>query len=150
MLEILTDDSPTLQQVAQPVRNFDRSLEVFCDQLVGLMRNAKGAGISAPQVGLSERIIVITGGEDDVTVMVNPKMLDHSPDMIKIPEGCLSLPGKSLDVSRPSRCVVEYYTPMAIRKERTLDLWESRVFQHELDHLNGILMHQRVEMTGDC
>ena len=150
MLEILKDNHPTLLQKAAPVKTFDRSLEVFCDQMLETMAAANGAGLAAPQVGLSERILVISDGDSNTTVMVNPVMKDHSPDMVTIPEGCLSIPGETVEVSRPSRCVVEYYTPQGIRKERTLDLWESRVFQHEIDHLDGILMTERAERNNVC
>ena len=149
MLKILTDNHPTLLQKAGVVKEFDKSLEIFCDELLQTMRAANGAGIAAPQVGLSERILIITDNDGRETVMVNPKMLDHSTDLVTVDEGCLSIPGESCRVTRPSRCVVEFYTPLGIRKERTLDLWESRVFQHEIDHLNGVLMTDRTN-TDVC
>ena len=149
MLKILTDNHPTLLEKAVEVKNFDTSLEIFCDNLLQCMRDANGAGIAAPQVGLSERILIITDNDGRETVMVNPKMLDHSTDLVTVDEGCLSIPGECCRITRPSRCVVEFYTPLGIRKERTLDLWESRVFQHEIDHLNGILMTARTQ-TDAC
>ena len=149
-MEIIKEGHPVLREVATEVTEFDESLVVFCNTMVETMLGAKGCGLAAPQVGCSERILVISDNDTNVTVMVNPVMVDHSTDLLEIPEGCLSLPGVQCTIKRPSRCVVRFQTPTGEEKERTLDLWESRVFQHELDHLNGILMTERRHLQDDC
>ena len=142
---ILTDDDPILRQVSEPVSTFDGELVVWCDALVETMKKANGAGISAPQVGVSKRIIVITDTCGEPIVMINPKMVDHSTKLFTMEEGCLSLPGRCVDVVRPFIVKVEYQDTSGHKLKQELDFWASRVFQHELDHLNGVLMTDRRE-----
>ena len=89
---ILNDNHPTLRQTAAPIEAFTGPLQRFCDELVQCMRDNHGAGLAAPQVGVSERIIIVTDGNGTIYQMVNPRIVEHSTELQVLEEGCLSIP----------------------------------------------------------
>jgi peptide deformylase len=129
---------PVLRTVCRAVERFDTALRDLADEMLLLMRASSGIGLAAPQVGFTQRLIVC-GIEDRFFVLTNPEVTrGTSPKTY--PEGCLSLPGVSVDVSRAERIRVRGCDVNGDRRTfSATGLW-ARVIQHEIDHLNGILI----------
>ena len=144
---ILRHGADILHAEATPVVAFDKELEILIEDMVQTMYAASGVGLAAPQIGAGFRIFVAdpSGGRslDELITVVNPKVLEQEGTQIE-EEGCLSLPGFTDHVNRPSRVVVSGYDKegASIRVEGT-DLL-ARVLQHEMDHLNGSLFVDRL------
>jgi len=125
-------------------RSHEPNLTPFCSQMFDLMYAAKGAGLAAPQVGRSERLIVFNEMGDErqwlnEMVLVNPRIVEKSPNTDVETEGCLSFPGMDGPVSRPVWVKVEAQTTNGQPFRKTFSGWEARLFQHEFDHLEGIM-----------
>jgi peptide deformylase len=103
-----------------------------------------GIGLSANQCGVFERLFVIGNG-DNVWACINPKIISSSDDIIKEKEGCLSFPGLSVTIDRPSWVEVEYYNENGGQVQMRFDGLTARCFQHELDHMNGVRMIDKVK-----
>jgi peptide deformylase len=127
-----------LREVCQPVETFDSALRDIADEMRLLMRGCLGIGLAAPQVGLRQRLIVCNL-EDRPFALTNLEVKD-STEPRDFVEGCLSLPGIQVTVRRPERIRVTGYDLHGQRRSfGAVGLW-ARVIQHELDHLNGILI----------
>lgn len=100
-----------------------------------------GLGLSANQIGLPYRVFAMTG--DPITVCFNPRIVDVSEETIVLEEGCLSFPGLFVKIKRPKRIKVRYTEPNGNTVTKTFDGMTARIFQHELDHLNGIRYIER-------
>ncbi|SEH15250.1 peptide deformylase [Thermoleophilum album] len=136
---------PILRSRATPVARFDNELRRQAQEMIELMRDALGIGLAAPQAGLSQRLLVYQIDEEsEARVLVNPELVWHSEELEVAEEGCLSLPGVLLEVERPLaiRVVAQQLDGAAIELEASG--LEARVIQHELDHLDGILILDRV------
>ncbi len=136
---------PVLRASALPVERFDADLKAEIERMGELMRDALGIGLAATQVGILHRVFVYrVNPEDAVTAVVNPVIEDPSEELEIAEEGCLSLPGVHLDVERPAH--VRLRGQDARGEELVVDAegLEARVIQHELDHLDGILILDRV------
>jgi peptide deformylase len=151
---IVTLPDPVLKRKAHPVHKFDKTLHTLLDDMVETMREAPGVGLAAPQIGLSERIIVIEyferAEEEEVEdapkkvwAVVNPEIIKASEEKLIGVEGCLSIPGLVGEVERHAEVQVKglnrHGKPMKIKAHG----WLARIFQHEIDHLNGILFTER-------
>jgi peptide deformylase len=137
---------PVLKSAASPVAEFDDRLAEEAERMVGLMRDAIGVGLAATQLGLLRRMLVFqVGSEAEPTVMVNPEIEWRSEDSATAEEGCLSIPGVVVDVERPlfvrARAVDAHGEPFTVEASGL----EARVIQHEVDHLDGVLMLDRTE-----
>jgi peptide deformylase len=138
---------PVLKAKAAAVEEFDEELEAFARDLVDSMYAHKGVGLAAPQVGRSERVIVVDVGErrdgSEAIALVNPQIVEQEGRILG-EEGCLSIPGITAEIERSGRVVVEGFTPGG--EPRRIEGTEllSRVLQHEIDHLNGILFIDRL------
>ena len=108
------------------------------------MKLHNGLGLSANQCGVFERIFVIGSGEN-VWACINPKIIASSDDIEKDKEGCLSFPGLSVSIDRPKWVEVEYYNENGGQVQMRFDGLTARCFQHELDHMNGVRMVDRVK-----
>lgn len=150
--KITTFPEEVLRQKAEPVEIFDEDLAKLIDDMVDTMREAPGVGLAAPQIGISKRIIVIEfGDEEDETVpnqlyvMINPEIIKESNDKVPGIEGCLSVPGVVGNVDRSLAVTVRgqnvHGKPVKIRAQG----WLARIFQHEIDHINGVLYTDRAE-----
>lgn len=104
-----------------------------------LMLEKDGIGLAAPQVGLSKRLIVVAT-QSGVAAFINPKILKRSWAKETAEEGCLSVPGQSIRVCRSAKITVEFYDINADKQERKASGLFARVLQHEIDHLDGILI----------
>jgi peptide deformylase len=141
-----------LRKVCEPVDAFDSTLRDLADEMFALMRQHQGIGLAAPQVGLRQRLIVC-GLEDRLFTLTNFEVKDASEPRDFI-EGCLSLPGVQVNARRPERIRVTGYDLQGQRRSfGAVGLW-ARVIQHELDHLNGVLIcdynHPQAENCAQC
>jgi peptide deformylase len=132
---------PVLKSRATPVDRFDDGLRDQVARMGAIMNDALGVGLAAPQVGVSQRLLVYrVGHESPLTAVINPEVEWTSEDEEPLEEGCLSLPGVHIDVDRPIHVRVraqdEHGDPRMIEASGL----EARVLQHEIDHLNGVLI----------
>jgi peptide deformylase len=144
--QVVKYGDPVLRSAASPVTDFGDELAAEADRMIGLMRDAIGVGLAATQLGTLRRMLVFqVGAEAEPTVLVNPEIEWRSEDLATAEEGCLSLPGVIVDVERPlhvrARGVDARGEPFSIEASGL----EARVIQHELDHLDGVLMIDRTE-----
>ncbi len=141
---IITVPHPTLRRKARPVTRFDNELQTLIDDMVETMRAAPGVGLAAPQVDVSLRVIVVEYGDDEnapprLYVMVNPEITRFSGETEIGTEGCLSIPGLLGDVERPTSITVKGQNRHGQPVKLKLSGWVARIFQHEIDHLDGVL-----------
>ena len=149
LLEILQAPHPVLKTKAKPVARVDDALRRLAADMFETMYKAPGIGLAAPQVGVDLRVAVVdlSVGEsaDALLVLVNPRIVDREGAAVDV-EGCLSLPGITEKVERPTRIVVEAAhangEPFSVEAEE----WMARAICHELDHLDGVLFTDR--LTG--
>lgn len=121
----------------QPGRN-----QHLAEQMLEIMRRERGIGLAAPQIGLSRRVFVMEI-DGQSRACFNPEILATSPDREDLPEGCLSFPGQSCIISRAREISVRYQNYRGDWYNESMSgLW-ARCFQHELDHLDGIVMQDR-------
>jgi len=137
-LELRLYPDALLRDLAEPVEVFDKVLEKFGNDMLVFMRSHKGIGLAAPQVGIRRRIIVADIGESPLC-MVNPQIIIASGRDHMI-EGCLSLPGVNVDIDRMTYLEVRGQDPQGKDLRFTAEGLLARVIQHEIDHLNGILI----------
>jgi peptide deformylase len=146
--EIVLLGDPILREKAEEVLVFNEDLRSLVRDMFDTMVAAEGAGLAAPQIGISKRIFVADIRESRGTptrfAIVNPRIVEKSDEVDSDSEGCLSIPGVSEVVTRPARVVVEGVDPTGapIRIEASELL--ARVIQHEIDHLDGILFFDRI------
>jgi peptide deformylase len=137
---------PVLRMPAREVGEFDASLAELVRRLGALMREASGVGLAAPQIGVAQRVFVYQpGADDDVVALVNPSIVERSAETETDGEGCLSLGGASVvvDVERSTAVTVEATSPDGEPLRIEADGLAARVMQHELDHLDGVLIIDR-------
>jgi len=147
--EVTLYPNPVLRQVAEEVA-FDAELEELVRDLFERMFESKGLGLAAPQIGLKKRVLVLNkDGEDNENnlALVNPKIVSFAGPKTTFEEGCLSFPGIYAEVVRPDRCTVEAFDEKGNPINREFDGFESRVVQHEYDHLQGVLLVDRMSAT---
>ncbi len=147
---IVKHPDDVLRERAQEVTKFNASLHKLLDDMADTMYDADGVGLAAPQVGILKRVIVIdVGDEHELIEMVNPEIVSKEGEQLG-PEGCLSIPGLQGDVRRSNRIVIrgQDRNGNPIQYESTEFL--SRAFQHEIDHLNGILFIDTAESVYEA
>jgi peptide deformylase len=144
---------PVLHKTGERVRVFDEELHQLLDDMVETMRDAPGVGLAAPQIGLSRRIAVVEypldedNPEETLTMfeLINPEIIKaKGADVAQ--EGCLSLPNILADVERATHVVVRAQDRNGKEVRIKAYDWLARIFQHEIDHLHGILMTERAEV----
>ena len=140
---ILVEGEPTLNKVSRPVTKFDARLHELIDDMIETLRDANGAGLAAPQVGVLRRVVVVDTG-DGVLELVNPEILETSGEQTGM-EGCLSVPGKYGIVTRPNDVTVRAQDRDGNWYEAEGEEFVARAFCHELDHLDGHLYTEKVE-----
>jgi len=129
---------PVLRRACAPVEDFDAALEDVAAEMLALMRAGNGIGLAAPQVGLSRQLLVAEI-EGQTLRLTNPRILSRSGES-QMPEGCLSLPGKQVLVTRDQEIRVLTYDLRGCKVEIAVSgLW-ARVIEHEIDHLQGVLI----------
>lgn len=148
---IVLSPDPRLRQECAEIETIDSGIRRLVDKMKKLMFENNGCGLAAPQVGELIQLVVIdteyTSEKDyDPYVLINPRIVEQSDNLVPDTEGCLSIPGISVEVMRSDRVVVEAYDLNAdlIRYEAEGDLM-CVCLQHEIDHLHGITMFERLE-----
>lgn len=138
--------APVLRRPALAVEAFDEELGRIVAGMFARMYESQGVGLAAPQVGLKKRLLVLnpSGEKADERVFVNPEILERTGSRVIFEEGCLSFPGIYAEVERPDVCRVRAWTPEGQPFEETFDGFVSRILQHEHDHLEGILLVDRM------
>ncbi len=146
LAQVRTFGDPVLKSPATKVASFGPELEREAEQMVSIMRDALGVGLAATQLGIMHRLVVVQAGLDATpTAIVNPDLEWLSDELAIAVEGCLSLPGITVDVERPLHARVRGHD---VRGESLLveaSGLEARVLQHEIDHLDGVLILDRTE-----
>jgi peptide deformylase len=140
---------PLLRRVASPVEAFGEGLAATARAMFDLMYSSKGVGLAAPQAGLDRRLLVLNpSGDpakpDEELVLVNARILERSGPISVVEEGCLSFPRIYAEVKRPELCRVQYCRIDGASVERSFDGFTSRIIQHEYDHLEGVLLVDRM------
>ena len=156
--EIVTLPEPILRRKAKPVTKFDKDLQTLIDDMIETMRDAPGVGLAAPQVNISDQLIVVEYSEDEdeeelgdeevedkpakpkkLYVMINPEIVKASEEKVMGVEGCLSIPNIQGEVERHEAIQVKGLNRYGKPQKLKVDGWMARIFQHEIDHLNGVL-----------
>jgi peptide deformylase len=150
--EIVTLPEPILRHKARKVTDFGQELQVLINDMVETMRVAPGVGLAANQVDVPLRVIVVEyGSEEDEEVppklftVVNPEITRFSQEKIIGTEGCLSIPGVAGDVERATSITLKGYNRQGRPLKIKANGWLARIFQHEIDHLDGVLFVDRAE-----
>lgn len=144
--EVITVPHPALRRKARKVTEFDDQLDALIDDMVATLRAANGVGLAAPQIDVPLRVIVVEFGDledesapPELHTIVNPKITKTSQETESGVEGCLSIPGLVGEVVRPKSATIAGFDrngePLTIAAEG----WLARIFQHEVDHLMGVL-----------
>jgi peptide deformylase len=157
--EVITVGNPVLRQVAMPVADVgDPQLQRLIEDLILTAREANGVGIAAPQVACSERLFIVASRPNlrypnaplmAPTAMLNPRLVAHGETQVAGWEGCLSVPGMRGLVPRYDRIDVAYIGQDGMAHRQELTDFVARIFQHELDHLDGIVFLDRVGGKDD-
>ncbi|MDP5110537.1 MAG: peptide deformylase [Rickettsiaceae bacterium] len=147
-LEVLTAPDPRLSTKAKPVDAVNDNVRKFMDDMLETMYADHGVGLAANQVGVLQRIIVLDLKDDDDNerpkgfyplFLANPEILETSEEMVEAEEGCLSVPGQRISVTRPEKIKVRFLNYHNEAQEIETGGWLARALQHEIDHLDGKL-----------
>ncbi len=156
--QIIHLPEPILRKKAKPVAKFDRDLQSLIDDMVETMREAPGVGLAAPQINLPMQLAVVEYGEHEdeeepkedappppkkLYVLINPEIIKTSEEKVMGIEGCLSIPGLVGEVERHESIQVRALNRHGKPVKHKVDGWMARIFQHEIDHLNGVLFTDR-------
>ena len=156
VLDIVTLPNKVLRKRTQPITQYDAQLQQLIDDMIDTMRDAPGVGLAAPQIGQSIKLTVIEtlpeidedGNEiedsRDLYVITNPEIVWTSRKMVDGIEGCLSIPGYLGEVERHESIRVRAQDRYGKKIKLRLNGWTARIFQHEIDHLNGVLYIDRL------
>ncbi|MCJ7623663.1 MAG: peptide deformylase [Anaerolineaceae bacterium] len=150
--EIIFLPDPVLRRKARKVTDFGKDMQQLIDDMIDTMRVAPGVGLAAPQIGISQKVIVVEFGNDEVEdaplklyIVVNPEIINSSDESIDGIEACLSVPGLVGNVERQEHVVVKGVNRFGEPVKIKANGWLARIFQHEIDHLNGIVFTDRAE-----
>ena len=156
VLEIVTPPNPILRQPTKPVVRLDAALQILMDNMIETMRAAAGVGLAAPQVGRTERLAVIETlpkvdkdgveieNSRELFVIINPEIVWASDTVVDGIEGCLSIPGFVGEVTRSQSVRVKALDRHGRKMKLRINGWSARIFQHEIDHLDGVLYIDRL------
>jgi len=140
---ILNFDQPVLREKAKRVGRVDTSIQRLIDDLVETMLAAPGAGLAAPQIGVPLRVCVVKGDDNQIWALVNPEVVKHDGVQVGY-EGCLSYPGWVGEVARYETVVVKGRSRRGKEVRIKSSGFTARAFQHEIDHLDGVLFTDRL------
>lgn len=159
VLEISQLGNPILRETAQPIYNVQEAwVQRLVDDLMATLVKSNGVGIAAPQVAQPYRLLIVASRpnpryphapEMEPTAMINPHIVSHSEEMVKDWEGCLSVPGIRGLVPRYKAIEIEYTTRDGKLQRQELSDFVARIFQHEFDHLSGLVFLDRIESVQD-
>jgi len=151
--------NPVLRQVAQPIETVHADwVQQLVDDMMTTLVQSNGVGLAAPQVGQSYCLLIVASRPNlryphaptmSPTAMINPRLIAHSDERVKDWEGCLSIPGIRGLVPRYQTIEIEYTTVSGELQRRELTDFVARIFQHEFDHLHGLVFLDRLETVQD-
>ncbi|HNR03195.1 MAG TPA: peptide deformylase [Anaerolineaceae bacterium] len=148
--EIITIPNPILRKKARKVNDFGKDFQELVADMIDTMRDAPGVGLAAPQVAESQRLIVVEFGDEEdeekpkkLFVVANPEIISASDEMVMGIEGCLSVPELVGEVDRHESIVVKGLNRFGKPTKIKASGWLARIFQHEMDHLDGVLYPDR-------
>jgi len=143
ILKIYTIEHPVLRKKAKNVEKIDNNIKKLAEAMFETLKTVDGVGLAAPQVGKSLRMAVISYEDQDL-VIINPEIIEKEGEWVDI-EGCLSIPGVEIPVKRAQKITVRFQDlngkTIVMKAE---GMW-ARIFQHEIDHLDGILIVDKIE-----
>ena len=142
LIPIVKIPDPVLRRIAKPVDEITDGLRQLIDDMAATMYDAPGIGLAAPQVNVSQRLVVIDCGKEDTPElhkMVNPEIIVLSEEQAVLEEGCLSIPDQTAEVKRPAEVSIRYLDETGATQTLTADGLFAACIQHEIDHLNGVL-----------
>ena len=144
ILPIIVAPDPRLKRSSTPVGRVDGALRRLMDDMLETMYAAPGIGLSAVQVGVTKRIIVLDVAPRDAPRaplrLVDPEIVRSSPETVKMEEGCLSFPDQYGEIERPAAVKISYLDEHNARRELDASGLLARCIQHEMDHLDGVLL----------
>ncbi len=159
LLPIVELGQPILRQKSEKVKDIkDKSIQVLIDDLIFTVKEVNGVGISAVQTGQAKQVFILASHPNQrypkapemaPLAIINPKIIAHSNSVKKDWEGCLSIPGIRALVPRWEKIAVEFTDRQGKIIKRNFTDFVARIFQHEFDHLNGIVFIDRIESTKD-
>lgn len=152
LLDIIHVPDPILRRKAHKITDFGPDFQALVNNMIETMREAPGVGLAAPQVAVSQRLVVVEYGDDEdenvpkkLYVLANPEITEKSSEMVLGIEACLSVPELAGEVERHEKIVIKGQNrqgkPVKIKAEG----WLARIFQHEIDHVEGILYTDRTD-----
>jgi peptide deformylase len=150
---IVTYGSPVLRKIAEPITE-NTELEQTVNRMFSILDKEEGIGLAAPQIGISKRIFIIDttpliNDDPEIEIIrqafINPSIIEYSSEKSIYNEGCLSIPGIYEIVERPAHIKVSFSDMELKLVEKVLSGIEARIFQHEFDHLEGILFTDRLD-----
>ncbi len=144
LMDIKVYGDPVLRTPTAPVEEIDDQLRALIPAMVRTMREKDGVGLAANQIGVLRRIIVVAEGEK-LYILINPEIVSWSARTLVDSEGCLSLPGLQAEVERAAKIVVRGMDEQGRQVELVARGLLARIFQHEIDHLNGVLFIDRMK-----
>lgn len=136
---VLGAENPILRKKSTPIKKVDKSIQRLIKEMKEAMKEAKGVGLAAPQIGRNIRLILVTLDSKKVVPMINPEIISYSKETEWGEEGCLSLPNEWGKVQRFKEITVHFLNEKGDRQILKLKNFNARVTQHEIDHLDGIL-----------
>jgi len=149
---IVTVPEPVLRRKARKVTDFGSGLQELIDDMVETMREAPGVGLAAPQVDVSLRVIVVEYGDEEdeqapkkLYTLINPEIARSSAETVMGTEGCLSIPGFVGEVERLKSVTIKGQNRRGQPTRIKAEGWLARIFQHEIDHLDGMLFTDRAK-----
>ncbi len=144
LAQVVKFGDPVLKSAASPVRELGPELRAEVERMVGIMRDGMGVGLAATQLGLLRRVLVFQAARDsEPTALVNPEVTWLSDEVVVAEEGCLSLPRVAMDVERSLHARIEGLDIDGEEVTVEASGLEARVLQHEIDHLDGVLILDR-------
>lgn len=147
--DVVLFPDPVLRRETEEITAFDDELKGVVEGMFERMFESQGVGLAAPQVGLSMRLFVLNDeGDKDKPernlALINPTIKSFGGKKTRHEEGCLSLPGVHADITRPEKCVVHHFDVDGNEVEKEYDGFVARIIQHEYDHLQGVLLVDRM------
>lgn len=159
ILDIVELGNPILREKAKEIRRIsDSDIQQLIDDMIVTTKHASGVGLAAPQVDHSLRLFIMHSYPNDrypeapemvSTPVINPRIISYSEDLVEGWEGCLSIPGIRAPVVRHRAVSVEFYDRFGNEKVEVLEDFVARIFQHEYDHLEGIVFLDRLENNSE-
>ena len=142
LIPIINIPDPVLRKVAAPITEITDGVRQLLTDMAETMYDAPGIGLAAPQISISQRLIVMDCGKDETPElfkMINPEIISRSDELAVLEEGCLSIPDQTADVERPAIVEVKYTDIAGGEQRLTCEGLLAACVQHEVDHLDGVL-----------